>query len=337
MTDAVDPSSVPVAPAMEEAAGVVRHAASCIEDAFLVAGDALGTALSVVDEAVKGVEAIPRSITGPEMAEASETLWRIASELSAVVDSLPREREALTDVTQRLDALRTPLDRLVTSIRTIAILARSARVETAYLSANQLNFTEFADEILALADEAREGVNGFVRSFSTLTRLLSTARAAQATFDDERRAQIAESVRELQSAFDAIEERQHDAVGVSRDLAQRSRRVSDLVASASWRCRRATPRASGSSTSTRPSSRPPRGPRRSPRCGANAPCRRRSSAMRSASSPTRSGPSPARSPPSPRKPTSSWASARARWGAARASPPRACTSSCAIAFAPPPL
>lgn len=214
---------------VEDAGATARRAAARIEDTFLVAGDALGTALSVIDEAMACVDVIPRSITGEEMSAASETLWRISSDLSAVVNDLPRERQALSDISRRLDALRAPLERLVTSIRTIAILARSARVETAYLASNQLNFTEFAAEILTLADEGREGINAFVRDFQTVARLLAAARQAQSAFDDERREQIAASVTELQAAFDAIETRQQDAMRVSGQLAERSRRVSGMV------------------------------------------------------------------------------------------------------------
>ncbi len=221
--------TAPLRTTIADSAGVVRQAASRIEDVFLVAGESLGVALSVIDEAVNGVDAIPRSIAGEDMGRASESLWRISSELAAVVEALPRERLALDAIADRLDALRAPLERLVKSIRTIAILARGARVETAHLSSDQLNFTEFAAEILTLADEAREGINAFVRDFRSLSMLLSSTQEAQATFADDRSEQIVESVSQLQSAFDAIEVRQQDAVRVSRELAERSKRISAMM------------------------------------------------------------------------------------------------------------
>lgn len=230
MTAFSDPSSSTFLPdAAHQAAADVRKAATRIEDTFLVAGDALGKALSVIDESVAAVVAIPRSLAEGDMHEAGSALRQLATDLEAVVEALPRERQALADIADRLEALRAPLERLVTSIRTIAILARSARVETAYLSSNQLNFTEFAAEILTLADEAREGINVFVRDFNVLSRLLGSARQAQATFAGTRRDQIAAGVVELRAAFDAIEGRHQEAVGVSQQLADRSQRISAMV------------------------------------------------------------------------------------------------------------
>lgn len=222
-------ASGPLADAIRSASGGVRKAASRIEDTFLVAGEGLGNALSVIDAAVASIDAIPRSLAEGDMRDAGRSLRQLAGDLAGVVESLPRERQALADISERLEALRAPLERLVTSIRTIAILARSARVETAYLSSNQLNFTEFASEILTLADGAREGINVFVRDFNVLSRLLTSAREAQAAFDTTRRDQIAAGVVELQAAFDAIEARQHEAVQVSRQLAERSQKIAAMV------------------------------------------------------------------------------------------------------------
>lgn len=219
----------PLAGGIEAARGDVRRAASRIEDTFLVAGEALGNALTVIDGAVAAIDAIPRTLADGDMRQAGRALQQLADDLTAVVEALPRERQALADIAERLEALRAPLERLVTSIRTIAILARSARVETAYLSSNQLNFTEFAAEILTLADEAREGINVFVRDFNVLSRLLTSAREAQAVFDTTRRDQISAGVAALQSAFHAIEERQGEAVQVSRQLAERSQRIAGMV------------------------------------------------------------------------------------------------------------
>ena len=183
----------------------------------------------MIDGAVAAIDAIPRTLADGDMRQAGRALQQLADDLTAVVEALPRERQALADLAERLEALRAPLERLVTSIRTIAILARSARVETAYLSSNQLNFTEFAAEILTLADEAREGINVFVRDFNVLSRLLTSAREAQAVFDTTRRDQISAGVAALQSAFHAIEERQGEAVQVSRQLAERSQRIAGMV------------------------------------------------------------------------------------------------------------
>jgi methyl-accepting chemotaxis protein len=230
MTAFIDQSPSAFVPdAARQAAADVRSAATRIEDTFLVAGDSLGKALSVIDESVAAIAAIPRSLAEGDMLEAGTALRQLAADLEAVVEALPRERQALADISERLEALRAPLERLVTSIRTIAILARSARVETAYLSSNQLNFTEFAAEILTLADEAREGINVFVRDFNVLSRLLGSARQAQSTFDGTRRDQITAGVVELRAAFDAIEARQQEAVGVSRQLADRSQRMAAMV------------------------------------------------------------------------------------------------------------
>ncbi|WP_194483074.1 hypothetical protein [Alsobacter metallidurans] len=215
--------------AVEHAAVAVRTGAELIEDRFLAVGSALDEALAIVGSLTGRVAAIPAEINSESMMQASETLWRIASEMSAVCDALPVERAALDGVKASLDRMHAPLDRLVTSIRTLAILARSSRIEAAYLSNNRYNFVEFADEIVQLAAGAQGGVNAHARSYAAISRQVAEARDSQRRFEAERGQDLRNSVLELQAAFDAIETRQHDAVRVSARVAENSARIGDVV------------------------------------------------------------------------------------------------------------
>ncbi len=214
------------------AADAVDAGGGRIEESFLQVGEVLGRALDLVGELTTRVEALPTELNGQDVTAASETLWRIAAEMSAVRDALPAERSALEGMAESLNGPRAPLERLVKNIWTIAILARTSRVESANLSDNRYNFVEFAQEISILADKARQMVGSYSREFSTLSTLVGIARESQRTFLEQRGEHIAQSVSSLQDAFDAIETRQQEAVAASRAVAQRSSRISEVVGDA---------------------------------------------------------------------------------------------------------
>jgi hypothetical protein len=219
-------------PTLHAAADAVRSGAADIERAYLQVGEGLGQALDVVTDLTRRVEQIPAELTGARMTDASEALWRLSSEMAAVAEALPVERAALEGIGRSLEGLRAPLDRLLTSIRTLVFLARSSRVESANLSGNQYNFVEFAAEISVLADKARATIGDYAREFGQLSRLVAAARESQARFDDDRRAVIKRSVDDLQAAFDVIEERQRAAIRASDSVAETSRHISEVVGDA---------------------------------------------------------------------------------------------------------
>jgi methyl-accepting chemotaxis protein len=225
-------SSALAQPTLHAAADAIRTGAAEIERVYLQVGDGLGKALEVVTDLTTRVEQIPAELTGERMRDASEALWRLSSEISAVAEALPVERAALEGIGRSLEGLRAPLDRLLTSVRTLVVLARSSRVESANLSGNQYNFVEFAAEISVLADKARGTIGDYAREFGQLSRLVATARDSQARFDDDRRAAIKRSVGDLQAAFDVIEERQRAAIRASDAVVEKSRHISEVVGEA---------------------------------------------------------------------------------------------------------
>lgn len=211
----------------------VRSSAESIETAFASAGERLGRGLDVFDQINQTLSALAKELTGNDIGQATAALKEIAHELLALSASLPAESAVLRAISDRNRKVASQLDRLVEGMRTIAFLARSARIEAMskkYIE--EIDLASFSAEIMALTKSAQDFVEACARDHGRLTLLLADALARQLDFDWRYCHELELVANELNTIFTQIQERRAHSAELADTAAEHSRKLSVAVGGA---------------------------------------------------------------------------------------------------------
>jgi hypothetical protein len=215
-----------------QARDTITAANSGIEAVFVALGRHLEGAMVVLGELGTSVAALPSEIDAPAIRSAEDDLVAVAGAMGAVQRGLPGETDALASLAGSNQSVSRHVQSLVESIRTIVILARTARIQSAALSAGNAGFAAFADDIVRLAVAAQSVVGRFQSDHGKLSATISTAVTAHRQFVGGEGQRLTVLAEDLRAAAAELAARREDALHLSDSVANCSASMSSSVGSA---------------------------------------------------------------------------------------------------------
>jgi hypothetical protein len=205
---------------------------SGIETVFVTLGRHLEAAMVVLGDLGTTVAGLPAEIDAPGIRDAEADLVAVAESMRAVESGLPGETDALAALAGANQAVARHVQSLVESIRTIVILARTARIQSAALSAGHAGFAAFADDIVRLAVAAQVIVGRFQTDHEKLSATIRAAVAAHRQFVGGEGKRLTLLAEDLRAAAGELEGRREEALQLSGSVASCSASMSSSVGSA---------------------------------------------------------------------------------------------------------
>lgn len=217
---------------LEPVLAPVAATACSVEGAFLRAGAGLGRGLEIFEQLGASLTSLSGELDGGAMASATTSIGRVADELVAFSEHLPRDTETLAGLHACSEIVSARLDRLIESMRVMTVLNRFARIESAVFDAKGADFGDFTREIEQLTRHVRTKVETCSREHGKLIETLGAASRAQMKMEHDYRSKLIEMSSELQATFATIQDRRHRGAGVARDLMERSAEIANAVRTA---------------------------------------------------------------------------------------------------------
>ncbi len=210
----------------------IAATAASIEGAFLKAGDALGRGLAVFEQLEAGLSSLSGELDEGAMDSATVSIGRVADELSAFSEHLPRDSATLADLHACSKSVSSRLERLIESMRMMTVLTRSARIEAVIFDTKGAEFVDFTQEIGQLMRHVQAKVATCSREHAKLIDILGAAARAQETMDRDYRSKLLEMASDLQATFATIQDRRRRGVAAAEDLVVRSAEIANAVRTA---------------------------------------------------------------------------------------------------------
>lgn len=210
----------------------IAATAASIEGAFLKAGDALGRGLKIFEQLGTGLSSLSGELDEGAMESATVSIGRVADELVAFSEHLPRDGATLTELYACSKTVSSRLDRLIESMRMMTVLTRSARIEAVIFDTNGAEFVDFTQEIGQLMRHVQAKVQTCSREHAKLVDILAAAVRAQETLDADYRTKLLDMASDLRATFATIQDRRRRGAGAARDLVFRSAEIASAVRTA---------------------------------------------------------------------------------------------------------
>ena len=203
-----------------------------IEEAFLAVGARLGEASALLDPIVAAFEALPRDLSGSEMADAIARLGDFVDHTRAIANAFSSERQDIARLVTAVGAAYAPIDDLRRSVRLMGILAVNARIVAAGISDAVDQFDVFTTDIAELADVASKAITDFYEGHQQLSTAVTRAAGEFTAFETAHRDVLIGLADELGTGLADIEETRRASAERSAETARISREVSMRVAHA---------------------------------------------------------------------------------------------------------
>jgi hypothetical protein len=196
-----------------------------IDLTFARAGERLGEGLTLFEGLKERLSLLSGELSGPEIARAGTDLTGLAAELKRLSASLSGETGALRSLASHSADASQALERLLTHMRLITILARGARIESVSVQTTGRDFGDFTNEILALTTQAQRTVEACARDHDRLSSMLAAALAAQRDFEGRYGAALAALAGKLELTLAEVALRQQKSLALTQDAAVHSGKI----------------------------------------------------------------------------------------------------------------
>jgi len=196
-----------------------------IDLTFAQAGERLGEGLTLFEGLKDRLSVLSGELSGTGIAEAGTALAGLAAELRRLSDSLAGETGALRTLATHSNAASQSLERLLTHMRLITILARGARIEAVSVQTTGRDFGDFTNEILTLTMQAQRTVAACARDHERLSKMLGAALEAQRDFEGRYGMALAALAGKLELTLSEVALRQHKSLALTTDAAIHSGKI----------------------------------------------------------------------------------------------------------------
>jgi HPt (histidine-containing phosphotransfer) domain-containing protein len=205
--------------------GTLETSARQIDVTFARAGERLGEGLTLFEGLKERLSLLSGELSGSEIARAGTDLTRLAAELKRLSASLSGETGALRSLAGHSGEASQALERLLTHMRLITILARGARIESVSVQTAGRDFGDFTNEILALTTQAQRTVEACARDHDRLSSMLGAALAAQRDFEGRYGMALAALAGKLELTLAEVALRQQKSLALTQDAAVHSGKI----------------------------------------------------------------------------------------------------------------
>jgi methyl-accepting chemotaxis protein len=203
-----------------------------IEPVFLEAGGNLAATVDHLGQLTNGLGAMAGRLEADDTASAIVVLRDISTHLGGLSGSTQASEDRLQAMNDRAAALGNRIARLRKVIGEVKVLAVNAKVEAAHVTARDIDFSVFTQEIGRLAAMAGDGLNLLAEELAGLLDTMVSARAGLTSFMRDHGQSLASVSTRLGHGLAAIAKRSGDSAQAIRALADLSRHMAGEVAQA---------------------------------------------------------------------------------------------------------
>jgi len=200
---------------------------------FLQVGAKLGVLLETVREVSGQAASAAELISGERTAGASSALQEVLS--YAAGQSAGRDIAGLRAVLSDADAVRIPLERVQSMVRSFRVMGTLTQIESARLTAARIGFADLAGDVATLANEIESQAGHILETAGQMRTQVAGTLARVMSAENQQMARLPEITARVQSGMRALEDARRQASEASARLAGRyqdtSAQVGELVAS----------------------------------------------------------------------------------------------------------
>ncbi len=203
----------------------IRAGAAEIDATFAVTGARFAEGLELFEGLKNRLIALSSEMSHPDLAAARDALAALAQEMPALEDLLGREKAALADLAELSLAVGRMFTDLRASMRLVCILTQRARIERAGIRSHGHDLESYSDEIVALAQSARQVIEECARRHDDAAVLISKAASVQNAFERRFGRSLTGLAGELGGMLGALAERHARSAEAVEHMADHSRKV----------------------------------------------------------------------------------------------------------------
>ena len=208
---------------------IIAEGTAAIESAFLSAGKGLSLGLAAFKSLTDNLAALGAELDGGSTASASLSLGRMSITLRDIAARLPADGQVLGELLVGNQGMRRKFDDLISDMRMMVIVSRSARLEAVVSDEQRMSLEEFSRTIDHQIGDVQRRIDVCATEHGKLTALLERDARAHFAFDVRFRDKLAALAAELDGAL-ALMGRQRDAgLAFTGDAAARARGISQAA------------------------------------------------------------------------------------------------------------
>ncbi|MBC7952536.1 MAG: hypothetical protein H7Z12_12050 [Rhodospirillaceae bacterium] len=217
---------------IRSASALLGRSLAPIEQVFLDAGTHLASAVDILRGLTDGFSAIAHRMSDDDSVVAFASLETISGQLGRLGEGTQASQTRLETMQAEVSALEVRIQRLRKVIGEIRLLAINAKVEAAHITARDVDFTVFTQEIGRLASMADEGLGLLAGELAGLVASLGSARDGLTTFGRDYGRSLGAVSDRLSSGLKAVAQRRKDSADTILAVGDLSRHMAGQVAQA---------------------------------------------------------------------------------------------------------
>ena len=226
MTSSADPR------AMRRLADDLARPRQDIEAAFVAVGGRLTDGAALLNTLSKLFEALPQTLGGEEVEEASGHLRAVATRAGQLATTFAQEKSDLARLAEVVAAANSPISDLKRAVKMMGIVSVNARVTAAGIVGDSDDFEVFTTDIATLSDSASRTIQDFAQVYRQLTAEVDRATSQRARFEKAHADTLNHLGTSLSSTLAALDQQRAVALESSTETGRVSRQIVGRIGSA---------------------------------------------------------------------------------------------------------
>jgi hypothetical protein len=203
-----------------------------IESAFVAVGSRLTEGAALLNKLSRLFEALPETLGGAEVEEASTRLSAVAARAEQLAASFAQEKADLARLVEVVAAANSPISDLKRAVKMMGIVSVNARVTAAGIVGDSDDFDVFTTDIATLSDSANRTIQDFAQVYRQLTAEVDRAASQRARFEGAHAHTLTHLGSSLATTLDALGQQRSTALQSSAETGRVSRQIVGRIGSA---------------------------------------------------------------------------------------------------------
>ncbi|SMQ73127.1 hypothetical protein SAMN06295905_2262 [Devosia lucknowensis] len=203
-----------------------------IETAFVAVGARLTEGAALLNTLSKVFEALPGTLGGQDVEEATARLNSVASRAEELAATFSQEKTDLARLVDVVAAANAPISDLKRAVKMMGIVSVNARVTAAGIVGDIDDFDVFTTDIATLSDSAGKTIQDFAQVYRQLTTEVDRAASQRARFETAHAQTLSHLGASLAATLEALGAQRTTALESSAQTGRVSRQIVGRIGSA---------------------------------------------------------------------------------------------------------
>jgi hypothetical protein len=203
-----------------------------IEAAFVAVGSRLTEGAALLNTLSKLFEALPETLGGADVEEATTRLNAVAARAAQLADAFGQEKADLARLVDVVTAANSPISDLKRAVKMMGIVSVNARVTAAGIVGDSDDFDVFTTDIATLSDSANRTIQDFAQVYRQLTAEVDRAASQRARFEGAHAHTLSHLGSSLANTLEALGQQRSTALASSAETGRVSRQIVGRIGSA---------------------------------------------------------------------------------------------------------